>query len=259
MKTQQDERIGRLFVEQTSYHDFARTDRRQGKPQPPIYWERDAKAPCIALPPLDEQALPDKALWSAMAQRRSRRAYSKAPLTLLQLSALCWMTQGVQEEIEFNGRATRRLVPSAGAKHAVETLILVRRAEGLTPGLYRYLPQKHALALYKETDQTWERALDEAFTSNRFQKQAAATFFWAAVPARMVWHHGQRGYRNLYLDAGHIGQNLYLAAEGLGLSACTMCVFDDERMHALLGLEESMFLLYTAAVGGRAQDKTERI
>lgn len=252
MEKQQNESIGRLFVEQTSYHDFAQTDRRQGKPQPPIYWEADPRAKEIRLPRMEKCALPEKALWDAMMQRRSRRAYSGAPLTLEQVSALCWMTQGVQEEIEFNGKATRRPVPSAGAKHAIETLLLVRRAEGLAPGLYRYLPQKHALVWHKETDQAWSRAMEAAFTSNRFQKQAAATFFWAAVPARMVWHHGQRGYRNLYLDAGHIGQNLYLTAEGMGLSACTMCVFDDEQMHALLSLGKEMFLLYAAAVGGRA-------
>ena len=71
------------------------------------------------------------------------------------------------------------------------------------------------------------------------------------MPERIVWHHGQRGYRDLYLDAGHIGQNLYLAAEGLGLSACTICVFDDEKMKKLLALPGDLFLIYSAAVGNR--------
>ena len=141
--------------------------------------------------------------------------------------------------------------PPAGAKHAIETIVLVRRVKGLAPGLYRYLAKEHALGWLGETTSDWLCALDTAFTSNRFQHNSAVTFFWIAVPERMVWHHGQRGYRNLYLDAGHIGQNFYLAAEGLGLAACTMCVFDDVSMKRLLRLEGDQFLVYTAAAGQR--------
>lgn len=247
-------KIGQRFVKQTSYYDFAQTDRRQGKPQPPIYWEAEPDLPRIALPHGIRQELPHALLWNAMGNRRSRRNFEQGPLSLVQLAYLCWITQGVQKSIVFNGDATLRPVPSAGAKHAIETMLLIRRVKGLQPGLYRYLPKEHALVLAQPWTEKWEEEINHAFASNGFQRHSAVTFFWIAVPERIVWHHGQRGYRDLYLDAGHIGQNLYLAAEGLGLSACTICVFDDEKMKKLLALPGDLFLIYTAAVGNR---KTE--
>ena len=186
-----------------------------------------------------------------MGNRRSRRNFEQGPLSLVQLAYLCWITQGVQKSIVFNGEATLRPVPSAGAKHAIETMLLIRRVKGLQPGLYRYLPKEHALVLAQPWTEKWEEEINHAFASNGFQRHSAVTFFWIAVPERIVWHHGQRGYRDLYLDAGHIGQNLYLAAEGLGLSACTICVFDDEKMKKLLALPGDLFLIYSAAVGNR--------
>ena len=167
-----------------------------------------------------------------MEKRRSRRTYAQEALEIQALSCLCGVTQGIEKEIVFNGNATLRPVPSAGAKHAIETIVLVRRVKGLAPGLYRYLAKEHALGWLGETTSDWLCALDTAFTSNRFQHNSAVTFFWIAVPER-------------------IGQNFYLAAEGLGLAACTMCVFDDVSMKRLLGLEGDQFLVYTAAAGQR--------
>ncbi len=245
--------IGPKFVQETSYCDFSQTGRRKGEPQPAQFWRADEDMRIIPLPSWKKE-LPPSSLWAAIEHRRSRRAYEKEALTIQALACLCGATQGVQKEIVFNGKATLRPVPSAGAKHAIETMLLIRRVEGLAPGLYRYLPKEHALGWARETPQAWLSALDTAFTSNRFQHNSAVTFFWVAVPERMVWHHGQRGYRNLYLDAGHIGQNFYLAAEGLGLAACTMCVFDDAAMKELLGLHGGQFLLYTAAAGRRKSE-----
>ena len=242
--------IGARFVKETSYHDFSQTGRRKGQPQPAVYWEADDEIDRIFLP-MDQDILPDQQLWRTLQDRRSRREFGQGSLRLQELSFLCAWTTGIQKEIVFNGKATLRAVPSAGAKHAIETILLVRRVEGLAPGLYRYLPQEHALIFERFLDEPRMSNINEAFASNLFQKNSAVTFFWIAVPERMVWHHGQRGYRNLYMDAGHIGQNFYLISEGMGLAACTMCVFDDERLNALLELPEDWFVLYTGAVGQR--------
>ena len=62
--------------------------------------------------------------------------------------------------------------------------------------------------------------------------------------------YGHRGMRYILLDAGHICQNLLLAAEALGHSACPVGAFFDEEINNLLGLdrnEESV--IYMAAAG----------
>lgn len=79
---------------------------------------------------------------------------------------------------------------------------------------------------------------------------SAVTFLWTAVPDRMTWRYGERGYRYLHLDAGHVCQNLYLAASGVGCGVCAIAAFDDAAMNRLLGIDgERRFLIYAATVG----------
>ena len=83
-----------------------------------------------------------------------------------------------------------------------------------------------------------------------FCSEAAAVFVWTAVFPRAKWKYRQRAYRYVYLDAGHIAQNLMLAAVGLGLGSCPVAAFFDDEMSALLGVdgtEESV--IYLCAVG----------
>jgi SagB-type dehydrogenase family enzyme len=69
----------------------------------------------------------------------------------------------------------------------------------------------------------------------------------------MTWRYHQRGYRYLFLDAGHVCQNLYLSAESIGCGACAIGAYDDDMMNALLHLDEkNEFVIYLAAVGKRA-------
>jgi SagB-type dehydrogenase family enzyme len=144
-------------------------------------------------------------------------------------------------------------VPSAGARHAFETYLLVNNVEGLAPGLYRFLALSHQLAQVEvETglaDRITRACLDQSHV-----KRSAVTFFWSAVPYRMAWRYGERGYRYLHLDAGHVCQNLYLAAEVIGAGVCAIAAFDDEALNRLLGFDgEEQFVIYLATVGKRKE------
>ncbi len=64
----------------------------------------------------------------------------------------------------------------------------------------------------------------------------------------------ERGYRYLHLDAGHICQNLHLAAESLGCGVCAIAAFDDDELNQVLGLDgEQSFAVYAASLGKRIQ------
>ena len=66
----------------------------------------------------------------------------------------------------------------------------------------------------------------------------------------MTWRYGERGYRYLHLDAGHVCQNLYLSAEAIDCGVCAIAAFDDDRLDELLELDgESAFTIYVATVG----------
>ncbi|NLI92306.1 MAG: SagB/ThcOx family dehydrogenase [Peptococcaceae bacterium] len=137
------------------------------------------------------------------------RKYSEEPVTLGELSYLLWCTQGVKEIVP--AVTTFRTVPSAGSCHAFETYMQVNHVHGLKPGIYRFLALKHALMVIDQEDKLIDK-ITEACLGQSFIKDAAVVFFWAAVKEGMVWRYGERGYRYLLLDAGHVCQNLYLSA-----------------------------------------------
>ena len=79
---------------------------------------------------------------------------------------------------------------------------------------------------------------------------ANAVFIWTAVFPRSKWKYKQRAYRYVYLDAGHIAENLALAAVALGLGSCQIAALYDEEVNALLaidGVDESV--LYMSLIG----------
>ena len=188
-------------------------------------------------------------LGSAIQTRRSLRTYSDGQLSVEALSFLLWCTQGVKPE--STGKYTLRTVPSAGARHAFETVLLINRVGDVEPGLYQYDAAVHGLIQWDFpadiTAQVMAACLDQRIIGN-----SAVTFIWVAERERMAWRYGERGLRYLFLDAGHVCQNLSLAAESIAAGACAVGAFNDDNLNDLLGLDGSnRFAIYLAGVGKR--------
>jgi SagB-type dehydrogenase family enzyme len=240
--------IGREFLEKTEVRHLSPSDQERGVAQPPLQI-RLGEGEVVELP--DPRGAPDggASLRQAIEARRSLREYSEAPLSLAELSYLLWSTQGVSRVIP--DRATFRTVPSAGARHALETVVLVNRVDGLEPGTYQYLALDHRLTSLDPSPEFADRLAD-ACLGQKMVRDSAATFAWVADRNRMAWRYGERGVRYLFLDAGHVCQNLYLTAESIGAGACAIGAFDDGRVNELLGLDGvERFVVYLASVGRR--------
>ena len=179
--------------------------------------------------------------------RASVRQYSDVPLTMKELSFLLWCTQGVKMETPQG--TTLRNVPSAGARHALETYLLIQRVEGVTPGLYRFLALEHAL-LPIETGKEALEKLFPCFMGPGMIRGSAVTFLWAAELRRMTCRYGRRSARFIFLDAGHVCQNLYLAAQAVGIGVCAVGAFYDDDLNAALHLSGcDDFVVYGATAG----------
>ena len=237
------------FLQNSSVPEVNTSPQEEGAPQPPLELPFPPDAELIALPAPDKLAMPVVGLREAIEKRRSLRRYQDAPLSLEELSYLLWLTQGVQR---ITGRpATLRTVPSAGARHAFETVLLVNNVSGLEPGLYRFIATRHAL-MQMEAPADIREQLTHATHEQEHVRQSAVTFAWAAITERMAWRYSERSMRYLFLDAGHVCQNLYLAAESIGCGACAVGHFLDGELNALLGLNGvDQFVLYLATVGKR--------
>jgi SagB-type dehydrogenase family enzyme len=239
------EAIGPQFMRETKRSKEA-PPQRQGVPQPPLELPI-AETHLIPLPNPSSLEIPKIDLRTAIEQRQTVRNYAPTRLSQDELSYLLWCTQGVKQVTDRP--VTLRTVPSAGARHAFETVMLINRVDGLEQGLYRFAAIEHSLiAISHEADLSQRAAL--ACAKQEHVLKSAITFFWVAVVERMTWRYMQRSYRYLHLDAGHVCQNLYLAAEGLGCGVCAIAAFDDDAVNQFLGVDgETQFVIYAASLG----------
>src|SRR5512137_2015275 len=201
---------GRVFMEMTRYKNLSRTDQSRGLPAPPLEEPAPQEGKFISLPQPSMISVPPLDIRSALESRRSVRRYSEQFLTIEELAYLLWCTQGIREKHE--PYATFRTVPSAGGRHAFETYLQVNRVNGLEPGLYRYLAFSHRLMAMEIGSDIVDR-IEEACLNQSLAMESAVTFIWSCVIYRMAWRYSERAYRLVHLDAGHVCQNLYLAAE----------------------------------------------
>jgi SagB-type dehydrogenase family enzyme len=229
--------------------DFRNTDQHKGVPAPPIEKPYDSNARRILLPNSDRwaQTIEKKELISSISNRRSRRNFTSKGLTIDELAFLLWATQGIRKP--QGGNLAYRTVPSAGARHSLETYLFVMRVEGIQRGLYRYLPISNELVFVCEVE-NMEKRLARACLGQIFVARGAVTFIWTTIPYRMEWRYSLAAHRVILLDAGHVCQNLYLACEAIQAGTCAVAAYDQEQLDELLnidGLDE--FSVYLAPVG----------
>ncbi len=224
------------------------TDQRLGLPAPPLEPSCPPGARTFELVPAASLALGAMPLREAIALRRSLRRYSPEPLSLAELSFLLWATQGLHE-VSPDGASSRRTVPSAGARHPLNTYLAVNRVSGLEPGIYLYQPIEHRLCLLRQPEDLPGKlaaaSLDQAFVG-----KAAVVFLWAAVPYRCEWRYSMVAHKVIALDGGHVCQNLYLACVAIGAGACAIGAYDQAAADTLVGADGAdEFVIYLAAVG----------
>ena len=238
--------IGQRFMRETQYQSMGPSDQQKGAKAPPLESEIEEHSVEIRL---DANSLGRSVpvdFTELIQSRRSIREYGTRELSQVDLSYLLFATQGVKATMRG---ATLRTVPSAGARHAFETYLLCNSVEDLDRGLYRYVASRHSVVNIT-SGQASTDAMVGACLGQEFIAQAAALFILVADAYRMTYRYGERGYRYLHLDAGHVCQNLYLSAEALGYGVCAIAAFSDAEVNDLLGLDgENRFAIYLASVG----------
>jgi SagB-type dehydrogenase family enzyme len=236
--------IGEEFFEKTKYPNISESDQEKKLPHPPLETPQGGEA--IDLPDPTGLSLQTVSLTEAINSRRSRRKFSTQPLSQEELSWLLWATQGVQKQGDIR---TVRTVPSAGGRHPFDTYLAIANVTGLEPGLYRYLARSHQLVLIRE-DKDINELIAAICREQKWIAEAAVTFLWIAVPYRSAWRYSQRAWRYLFLDAGHVCQNLYLACEAVDAGCCAVNAFDDDALNQYLDLDgKSRFAIYLAPAG----------
>ena len=242
----------------TRFDEFS-TDQEQQLPRPDVQKPAPEGAALIDLVAPEEFSVGDVSLKRLIGARRSHRYFSADPLTLEELSFLLWATQGISEVITEGGISYyKRVVPSGGNRHPFETYLSIHRVEGLDTGLYRYLPLDHQLVLVRLDPDlpgqvSWARLSQTSVREGErfyFVEKSAVTFIWTAIPYRTEWRYGPAAAKLVAVDAGHLGQNLYLACGAIGAGMVAVGAYDRIAVDAVLGVDgEDEFSIYMAPVG----------
>jgi SagB-type dehydrogenase family enzyme len=211
--------------------------------QPVELYKAYPGAHVVALPePRLEGGLPTA---SAIATRRSTRTYSERPMSLDELSRFLFLTSGISADTFGNARRT---APSSGALYPIEVYPIVHNVDGVDRGVYHYAYREHALELVRAEDMRG-RVVEQGL-GQEFLGTCGAVLFVTMIMQRMRPKYQDRSYRYGLLEAGHVGENAYLAATEMGLGACGIGAFMDDAMNEMLGVdgvEEAV--IYMLAVG----------
>lgn len=238
--------LGYRYLQETKFNEQSlwRQTRLDIEPATPFKHYADAEKTKL---PTDWEV--DKRLRDILQSRRSLRRYTGVPLSMTELSFLLWASQGVTARA---GNFFFRTAPSAGALYPVETYLSIQNVQSLSPGFFHFQPLEFCLE--RLSNAFPGKSLASAALGQNFLSRAGVVFIWSAILRRNFSKYGHRGLRYVMMDAGHICQNMLLAAEALHLGACPVAAFYDDELNSLLGLDgEEETVIYLAAVGKREE------
>lgn len=240
-----DEKIGDNFQKDTKYTRYSLGGGGLDWSTKPELYKTYPKSKKIELEnPKNLSKIP---LYEILENRKSIRDFSNKPITKEQLSYLLWTTTGIQRK-DYNFEY--RTAPSAGALYPIETYLIINNLEEISKGLYHYSIKDHELEELKLGDFGIE--ISNAALGQNMCAKAAVVFIWTAIFERSVWKYGQRGYRYIYLDAGHIGHNLALSATSLNLGSCQIAALFDDEVNELIGVDgKDESTVYMSVVGNK--------
>lgn len=159
-------------------------------------------------------------------------------ITLEEISQILWAAQGITD-------ASRgfRTAPSAGALYPLEIYLVTRE------GIFHYDYNAHALVQTYKGD--IRKSLAKAAVEQEWVEKAPATLVITAVFERTMWKYGERGIGYVYMEVGHVAQNVYLQSVSLGLGSVAVGAFYDEQVQRLLNLSSEYKPIYMISIGRR--------
>lgn len=177
-----------------------------------------------------------------LARRRTCRNFdATAPISASDLSTMLlrvWGALGIRQ-LAPGAVAVKKASPAGGGLHAIEAYLLVRRAEGIAPGLYHYLPMRHQLESLRGMPEPEAAELARQFLAGQaWFDDVPVLVVMVARFDRLFWKYRRhaKAWRVLHLDAGHLSQTMYLSAADLGLGAFVTAAVNDRDIEAALGL-----------------------
>ena len=192
----------------------------------------------------------DQRVKQLFQQRKSSRDFSGEQVPLGDLAAILYFGGAITREIvdQFGIKWGFRSAPSGGALYPIDIFCVVNKVASLSAGLYRYDGITHSLQLLREGN--YQADLIRGTYLADSVPTSGLCILMAANFARSKFKYGERAYRFVLLEAGHIAQNILLTVEGLGHSAFPIGGYIDDELNELIGVDGiNQAIVYGVMVG----------
>jgi SagB-type dehydrogenase family enzyme len=197
-----------------------------------------------AIDPIDwQENLPLAGLEDTILKRRSTRAYTGEELTIAELNSVLDFTYHPQHYLDQHLDPN----PDYFDLNSIETFVAISGVQGLEEGCYYYAPRAQELRQIRFKN--FRQELHYLCLGQELGRDAGAVIFHTADLQAAIHKYGDRVYRYLHLDAGHLGQRLNLAAIRLELGVSGIAGFFDDRVNEVLGIPEDEAVLYITTLG----------
>jgi SagB-type dehydrogenase family enzyme len=189
--------------------------------------------------PKPEGAIASADLLPTMVRRRTNRVGSGKTLTLQQLGDCLYAGLAITGSVETPaGVLPLSITPSGGARNPYEAYVYVSAVEDLQPGFYHYAGAEHSLELVSGTIM---EAPETMLAGQDWVHTMPAIILLVAHFERTMWkYQDANSYRVILIEAGHIGQNIMLAATAHGLSACPTAALHHETIRQALDISDCL-------------------
>jgi SagB-type dehydrogenase family enzyme len=186
---------------------------------------------------------PGDELENTILKRRSTRAYTGADLTLEELKTLLDFTYHPAHYQDQNLDPH----PDYFDLGLIQTFLAVSGVADLEEGCYYYAPQAQELRQIRFKN--FRQELHYLCLGQDLARDAAVLIFHTVNLEQAVAKWGDRAYRYLHMDAGHLGQRLNLGAVHLDLGVSGIGGFFDDRVNDILGIPPEEAVLYITTLG----------
>lgn len=174
--------------------------------------------------------------------RDSDRDFTGGPIALSDLATVLRNAYSVRPDSDGF-----RVVPSAGASYPLEVYVAAFNTSDLDAGIYHY--NLYDESLEKVRSGEFRSEIKTYSHDQDYAEDASLLVLLTATFERTTYKYGERGYRYVFIEAGHVGQNVYLTCEELGLGVCASGGFADEEVASLFDLPDDEHPVYSLFLG----------
>lgn len=122
---------------------------------------------------------------------------------------------------------------------------------GLPVGVYHYIPTNNVLELLNAGDK--RKDLAHAALNQLNVQKGVADIVITADYKKTTAKYGSRGKRYVYMEVGHVAENICLQVVSLGLGTVPIGSFDDAAVKSVLNLSAKENPLYIMPIGQYAE------